>query len=121
MRSAQSVCLSDRGIYAFGGDLGTTVALSCADRRRLTVAGLPCQSGNKTGLQTASLAFRKLFLQRENPADEGVDIGVRDLRIRRHGNLAPNADAAILDFCSQFRGGILVALVLRRNLLIRGT
>src|ERR1700693_5061847 len=100
MRSAQSVCLSDRGSYAFGGDLETIVALSCTDRWRLTGAGPLCQRRQKAGGAFRPAAFncvRELFLQRKDPADEGLDVGVRNLRIRRHGNLAPYADAAFLD------------------------
>src|SRR5207253_7976802 len=62
-----------------------------------------------------------LLLQRQDPGDEILDVRVGDLRVWRHRNLTPDPDTALLDLVGEFcrRGGI--ALVLRRNFLVRGS
>src|SRR4051794_31597453 len=59
------------------------------------------------------------LFEREDPLYERADVGIRHGRVRRHGNLAPDADAALLHLFKELRLGRLVVGVLGRNILVR--
>src|SRR5205085_11017375 len=72
-------------------------------------------------LQRVMLSPReaRLLLQRQNPAHQVLDVGVRYLRIGWHRNLAPNANSAFLDLVGELGDRVLVVLVLCGDVLVR--
>src|SRR3989454_6477728 len=58
------------------------------------------------------------LLLRHDPLHERLDVGVRDLRVRRHRHLAPDPLAAFLHLVEKLRLGTRVIAVFRRHLLV---
>src|SRR5487761_2084340 len=83
--------------YAFGGSGGRPALSPPRSPQRITV---------------------ELFLEREDHLHQLLDVGVADLRVGGHRNLAPGARAAFLDLCLEHRGRLGIAAVLRGDVLV---
>jgi hypothetical protein len=93
--------------------------LHLQNRAQLRVAACSHCNARPPAARGSPLAARAALLQRKYPGDELLDVGVGHEPIGRHGNLAPYANAALLDLVGEHRGRFLIAFVLRRDLLKR--
>jgi len=64
---------------------------------------------------------RDSLFQREHVLDQGLDVGVLDGDVRRHGHCAPDARATFLDLGDELRFGRGIAGVLLRRLVRKKT